>query len=59
MPVSWDDWPESARGIFQGFRSAKGEDLVLQRNLFRRSRLAQLYHCVTSLMRRWRLPRPF
>ena len=35
MPVpSWDDWPEKARGIFQGFRSPKGEDLVLKRNLF-------------------------
>ena len=34
MPVTWDDWPESARGIFQGFRSRKGEDLVLERNLF-------------------------
>jgi haloalkane dehalogenase len=33
-PVTWDDWPESARGIFQGFRSEKGEDLVLQRNMF-------------------------
>jgi len=33
-PLSWQDWPESARGIFQGFRSAKGEDLVLTRNLF-------------------------
>ena len=34
MPITWDDWPESARGIFQGFRSPKGEDLVLARNLF-------------------------
>lgn len=33
-PLDWDDWPESARGIFQGFRSPKGEDLVLQRNMF-------------------------
>lgn len=33
-PVSWSDWPEDARGIFQGFRSEKGEDLVLQRNMF-------------------------
>lgn len=33
-PVDWDDWPEGARGIFQGFRSEKGEDLVLQRNMF-------------------------
>ena len=33
-PVTWDEWPEAARGIFQGFRSEKGEDLVLQRNMF-------------------------
>jgi haloalkane dehalogenase len=32
--VSWDDWPEAARGIFKGFRSEKGEDLVLNRNMF-------------------------
>lgn len=34
MPVDWDDWPENAKGIFQGFRSDKGEDLVLNRNIF-------------------------
>jgi len=34
MPMSWEDWPESARGIFQGFRSPKGEELVLERNMF-------------------------
>lgn len=35
MPLpTWDDWPEKARGIFQGFRSPKGEDLILNRNLF-------------------------
>ena len=34
MPITWEDWPEGARGIFQGFRSAKGEDLVLERNMF-------------------------
>jgi haloalkane dehalogenase len=33
-PITWDDWPESAVGIFQGFRSDKGEDLVLNRNMF-------------------------
>ena len=33
-PVEWSEWPEAARGIFQGFRSKKGEDLVLSRNLF-------------------------
>ena len=35
MPLpSWEEWPEKARGIFQGFRSPKGEDLILKRNLF-------------------------
>ncbi len=33
-PVSWADWPEAAAGIFKGFRSDKGEDLILNRNLF-------------------------
>ena len=33
-PLSWEDWPEGARGIFQGFRSEKGEDLILNRNMF-------------------------
>ncbi|MBO9471381.1 haloalkane dehalogenase [Endozoicomonas sp. G2_2] len=33
-PVSWDDWPDDARGIFQAFRSDKGEDLILERNFF-------------------------
>lgn len=34
MPVSWDDWPASAVGVFKGFRSKKGEDLILNRNMF-------------------------
>ncbi len=34
MPVSWADWPEGAVGIFKGFRSDKGEDLILNRNMF-------------------------
>jgi len=34
MPVSWQQWPEAARGIFQGFRSAAGETMILERNLF-------------------------
>ncbi len=33
-PLNWDDWPEGARGIFKGFRSDKGEDLILNRNMF-------------------------
>ncbi len=33
-PVSWSDWPEAARGMFEGMRSDAGEDMVLTRNLF-------------------------
>jgi haloalkane dehalogenase len=33
-PVDWEEWPEKAREIFQGFRSAAGEGMVLERNLF-------------------------
>lgn len=33
-PVTWDDWPENARGIFQGFRSEAGEEMILEKNLF-------------------------
>jgi len=33
-PVSWDDWPEAARGVFQGFRSPAGEEMVLEKNVF-------------------------
>jgi haloalkane dehalogenase len=32
--ASWDDWPESARNIFQAFRSPAGEDLILEKNIF-------------------------
>jgi haloalkane dehalogenase len=33
-PVTWGDWPENARRAFQGFRSAGGEDMILQKNMF-------------------------
>lgn len=33
-PVSWEDWPEAARGVFQGFRSPAGEEMVLDKNVF-------------------------
>ena len=33
-PMSWDDWDAEAAGIFKGFRSEKGEDLILNRNMF-------------------------
>lgn len=33
-PMTWDDWPEAARAVFQGFRSPAGEDMVLDKNVF-------------------------
>ena len=33
-PVTWQEWPEAARKVFQGMRSAAGEEMVLQKNVF-------------------------
>ena len=33
-PLTWQDWPESARKVFQGFRSERGEEMVLEKNIF-------------------------
>jgi haloalkane dehalogenase len=33
-PVTWDDWPEAIRPLFQGFRSEAGESMVLEKNVF-------------------------
>ena len=33
-PVSWDEWPENATRVFQGFRSDAGESMVLEKNIF-------------------------
>ena len=30
----WDDWPETARQIFQAMRSPAGEEIILQKNVF-------------------------
>src|SRR6266436_2508083 len=32
--ASWDEWSASATPIFQGFRSDKGEAMILDRNMF-------------------------
>ena len=34
MPMTWDDWPENARNIFQLMRSEAGEEIVLEKNVF-------------------------
>ncbi|MCJ7753445.1 MAG: haloalkane dehalogenase, partial [Thermoanaerobaculales bacterium] len=31
QPVTWDEWPESARPFFQGLRSEAGEEMILAR----------------------------
>lgn len=33
-PLEWDDWPEVIRPLFEGFRSAAGESMVLEKNVF-------------------------
>ncbi len=33
-PVTWDEWPEAATGIFQAMRSPAGEEIVLEKNVF-------------------------
>lgn len=33
-PVTWDEWPEAAKRVFQGFRSDAGEDMVIENNMF-------------------------
>lgn len=33
-PVTWEDWPQAARGVFQGMRSDAGEEMVLVKNVF-------------------------
>ena len=33
-PITWDEWPEQARAIFQAMRSDAGEQIVLEKNLF-------------------------
>ena len=33
-PLTWADWPENARRAFQGFRSDKGEEMILANNMF-------------------------
>lgn len=32
--MQWDEWPEAARKIFEGFRSPAGEGMVLEANVF-------------------------
>ena len=33
-PMTWDEWPEVIRPLFEGFRSPAGENMVLDKNVF-------------------------
>ena len=33
-PVTWKDWPDDARNIFQAMRSDAGEKIILEKNVF-------------------------
>lgn len=33
-PVTWDDWPEASRPIFEAMRSGAGDEIVLEKNVF-------------------------
>ena len=33
-PVTWGEWPDVARKVFQAMRSPAGEEMVLQKNVF-------------------------
>ena len=33
-PVSWEEWPEPSRRVFEGMRSPAGEEMVLTNNVF-------------------------
>ena len=33
-PVTWQEWPQSARSLFQAMRSPAGEQIILEKNVF-------------------------
>lgn len=33
-PLTWNEWPDAARSVFQGFRSEAGEEMILEKNMF-------------------------
>ncbi len=34
MPLTWEQWPKAVRPVFEAFRSAAGEKLILEQNAF-------------------------
>ena len=48
--LSWDEWPDATRTLFQALRTSAGEDLILQKNLF----IEYLLRFAASPKTRWR-----
>ncbi len=34
QPLTWAQWPEASRRVFQGFRSDSGESMIIEKNVF-------------------------
>ena len=33
-PMTWEEWPEASRNLFQSFRSPAGEEIIIEKNVF-------------------------
>ena len=58
QPLTWPDWPEAYRAVFQGFRSPAGEEMILTNNMFVESILpgAELRTLTDDEMAHYRRP---
>ncbi len=34
MPLSWEQWPDAVKPVFEAFRSPAGEEMILEQNVF-------------------------
>jgi len=57
-PLTWAQWPESGRGLFQALRSPAGETLICEKNVFIEKILpgSVLRHLTDSEMAEYRRP---
>jgi len=51
-PISWSDFPSDLRGVFEGFRSPRGEAMVLEQNIFV-SKCCPQECCARSATKKW------
>jgi haloalkane dehalogenase len=57
-PLTWDEWPEAARKVFQALRTPAGEEMILVKNVFVERILpaSVLRPLPTEVMERYREP---